>query len=164
AQATGLPPTQLPATHESVWVQALPSLHGAVLNGWVHAPAPLQTSSVQPLVSAAQRLPLGSKAHVGEQQSPAARLWSSQSSPAVTMPLPHAVTVQFESQPSPSSRLPSSHASAPTTMPSPHTGAQADGSPGQLHPASVVQDAEHPSPATRLPSSHVSLARTRPSP
>jgi len=41
---------------------------------------------------------------------------SSQSSPAVTIPLPQRVTVQFASQPSPEMRLPSSHSSGGSTM------------------------------------------------
>ena len=65
---------------------------------------------------------------------------SSQTSGGVTIPLPHAVTVQFASQPSPLTRLPSSHSSVPATTPLPH--------------AVIVQFASQPSPLTRLPSSH----------
>src|SRR5262249_35760312 len=56
---------------------------------------------------------------VGEQQSPPARLPSSQASPIVTMPLPQRVVVQLTSQPSPLIALPSSHSSPGFRTPSP---------------------------------------------
>ena len=67
-------------------------------------------------------------------------------SPAVTIPLPHAVTVQFESQPSPLTRLPSSQASDPVTH------AVAAG-------RSTVQLESQPSPLIVLPSSQPRRAR-----
>ena len=45
------PPTQAPAAHVSPVVQALPSLHGAVLFVWTHPETALQESSVHPLPS-----------------------------------------------------------------------------------------------------------------
>jgi glyoxylate utilization-related uncharacterized protein len=45
------PPTQVPPAQVSLVVQALPSLHDAVLLVWVHPVAGLQASSVQPLLS-----------------------------------------------------------------------------------------------------------------
>jgi hypothetical protein len=50
--ATGAPGWQEPSAHESPFVQALPSLHGAVLFVVTHAPVPgSQASSVQTLPS-----------------------------------------------------------------------------------------------------------------
>src|SRR5262245_20666508 len=53
------------------------------------------------------------------QPSPPTPLPSSHSSPAVTMPLPHPVGVQFASQPSPLTALPSSHPSPGSSVPLP---------------------------------------------
>src|SRR2546422_6572961 len=52
SQLGGGPPTHVPPLQVSFVVQALPSLHGAVLFGWMQAP-PLHTSSVQTLPSLA---------------------------------------------------------------------------------------------------------------
>jgi hypothetical protein len=52
---------QLPPLQVSLPLQKTPSSHGAVLFGWVHAPAPSQTSSVQGLVSALQAVPAEAK-------------------------------------------------------------------------------------------------------
>src|SRR5262245_17678672 len=89
---------------------------------------------------------------VSSQPSPLNLLPSSQASPSVTMPLPHAVTVQLESQGSPSSagshtfgspaRQPSSHSSLQSTTLLPHL--------SSLHV--LVQ----PSHEMRLPSSQPS--------
>jgi glyoxylate utilization-related uncharacterized protein len=50
-QLGGAPPTQAPAPHVSLVVQALPSLHGAVLLVWVQPVAGLQASFVHTLPS-----------------------------------------------------------------------------------------------------------------
>src|SRR5207247_2374856 len=55
AQITGLAPTQTPATHVSLWVQALPSSQETVLGVWTQPDAELQESVVQTLLSS----PLG---------------------------------------------------------------------------------------------------------
>src|SRR5437667_3588853 len=60
---------------------------------------------------------LSSKVQVDEQPSPSIVLPSSHASPAVRMPLPQAVGVQFVSQPSPETRLPSSQTSPVVTTP-----------------------------------------------
>src|SRR4051812_47945320 len=78
-------------------------------------PAPSQASAIVQRSSSLQIVPLGSGVQLGEQQSPVVVLPSSQASPDVCTPLPHAVTVQPVSQPSPSTRLPSSHASPGST-------------------------------------------------
>src|SRR4051794_4956363 len=82
-------PTQTPPVHWPLPVHALPSSHAAVLFGCRHEPAPLQTSSVQPLVSAVHDVPDASYLQSLRQQSPPLRLPSSQSSPASCTPLPH---------------------------------------------------------------------------
>ena len=45
------PPTQMPPLHASAVVQALPSLHIALLSTFAHPEVGLQLSSVQPLLS-----------------------------------------------------------------------------------------------------------------
>jgi len=51
SQLGGAPPTQAPPLHVSLVVQALPSLHGALLLVWTQPVAGSQPSSVQPLPS-----------------------------------------------------------------------------------------------------------------
>jgi hypothetical protein len=51
------PPAQAPPAQVSDVVQALPSLHGAVLLVFTQLPVPLQTSSVQTLPSEVQAVP-----------------------------------------------------------------------------------------------------------
>jgi hypothetical protein len=51
SQFSAGPPAQAPPEHASFVVQALPSLHGALLFTWVHPVAGLQPSSVQPFPS-----------------------------------------------------------------------------------------------------------------
>src|SRR5262249_22148203 len=65
------------------------------------------------------RITLVGQAQFEAQPSPSTIFPSSQSSPAVTMPLPQPVGVQFTSQPSPLTVLPSSHVSPTSVTPSP---------------------------------------------
>jgi hypothetical protein len=51
SQLRAAPPTQAPAAHVSLVVQALPSLQAAVLLVWVQPVVGSQASSVQPLAS-----------------------------------------------------------------------------------------------------------------
>jgi len=51
SQFGGAPPAQVPPLHVSPVVQALPSLHGALLFAWTHPPAGSQESFVQGLPS-----------------------------------------------------------------------------------------------------------------
>jgi len=51
SQIGGAPPRQVPLLHVSPVVQALPSLHGALLFAWTHPPAGSQESFVQGLPS-----------------------------------------------------------------------------------------------------------------
>jgi hypothetical protein len=85
---TGVP-AHVPPEQTSPFVHGLPSSHDAVFATCVHAPAPLQTSFVHGFPSLAHALPLASKWHVDEQQSPSTVLPSSQSSPGSRMPFPH---------------------------------------------------------------------------
>src|SRR5262249_10040953 len=87
-------PRQAPAAQVSATVQTFPSVHASPsfrLAG-AHTPAPLQALLVQ-TVGATQGEPRGSNLQVGEQQSPASWLPSSQSSPGCRMPSPQRLIV-----------------------------------------------------------------------
>ena len=83
-------PLQAPPLQTSSPLQNTPSSQETPLAaGWVQAPAPSHTSSVQTLPSSAQALPPDSSWQVEEQQSPPSVLPSSHCSPGSTTPLPH---------------------------------------------------------------------------
>src|SRR5689334_21949374 len=92
------------------------------------------------------------------------RLPSSQTSPAVTTPLPQPVGLQLLSQPSPLVVLPSSQTSVPRIMLSPQIGVHELGLPGQSQPTSTWQLPSQPSPGDVSLSSHASAPATLPSP
>src|SRR5215470_12661936 len=87
-------PRQAPAVQVSPTVQALPSVHAipSFTPTEPQTPAPLQALLVQ-IVGATQGEPRGSNLQVGEQQSPASVLPSSQSSPGWRMPSPQRLIV-----------------------------------------------------------------------
>ncbi len=91
----------------------------------LQAPAPSHASENVQASPSSHPDPFASNAHPALQQSPPLVFPSSQSSPVVAMPLPQAVSVQFESHPSPSTRLPSSHSSSPSSAPLPHASSSA---------------------------------------
>src|SRR4029077_2014777 len=82
-------PTHEPAVQVSATVQALAAVHASPSFRLTEpqTPAPLQALLVQ-IVGAVQGEPRGSNLQVGEQQSPASLLPSSQSSPGWRMPSP----------------------------------------------------------------------------
>src|SRR5262245_14100694 len=85
---------QVASLAQTSWVQALPSsshVDPTMWGRWLQNPPPSQTSVVQLFPSLGHGVNGASKWHVEEQQSPSALLPSSQSSPAVTMPLPQRV-------------------------------------------------------------------------
>src|SRR5262245_61672664 len=161
-EGLGTPPPQMipwVKRHTSPMVQGLPSSHGAPITPkcW-HDPSPSHWSAVHSSPSSAHDCETGSAWHVGEQQSPAMVLPSSQASPAVTIPFPQPVGVQLMSQPSPDSKLPSSHPSPTPATPSPQPEASIRASANAPAAKEADESSDAP-PTTSRPSDWSRAAR-----